>query len=144
MTFHFHKGHCLIHTTHRHMNILKKSGKIDPKEIMSATSIREFDNACTRKMFDYASVDQYYDDASSFRFIKDVQVPLLCLNALDDPIANPACIPYKEIEANPNVVLATTEEGGHLGWFENTNNPTRWMIKPLSEFIIAMFQVFFQ
>jgi predicted alpha/beta-fold hydrolase len=92
-------------------------------------------------MFDYASVNQYYEDASSYRFIKDVQVPRLCLNALDDPIANPSCISYNEIKANLNIVLATTEHGGHLGWFENTNNPTRWMVKPLAEFIVAMFQV---
>lgn len=123
------------------MDILTQSGKISPREIMSSSSIREFDDACTRKMFDYSSVDEYYEDASSFRFIKDVKIPLLCLNALDDPIANASCIPYQLIERNPNIVLATTDKGGHLGWFQHTTHPTRWMVKPLSEFIVAMFQV---
>jgi predicted alpha/beta-fold hydrolase len=66
---------------------------------------------------------------------------LLCLNALDDPIAAPECIPYDEIKTNPNVVLATTDYGGHIGWFEHNKKPIRWMVKPLTEFIIAMFQV---
>lgn len=120
---------------------MAQGGKVNPEEVMAAQTIQDFDEACTRKMFDYASVSQYYHDASSYRFIEHVKVPLLCMNALDDPIAAARCIPYKEIEANPNVVLATTDTGGHLGWFEHTRNPTRWVVKPLTEFIVSIFQV---
>ncbi|GAN07853.1 AB-hydrolase YheT [Mucor ambiguus] len=125
----------------KHLDTLAKGGKINPEEVMAAKTIREFDDACTRKMFDYTTVNNYYRDASSCRFIEHVKVPLLCLNALDDPIAAAECIPYDEIKTNPNVVLATTDYGGHLGWFEHIKYPTRWMVKPLAEFIVAMFQV---
>ncbi|KAG2192102.1 hypothetical protein INT46_006989 [Mucor plumbeus] len=124
----------------KHLDTLAKGGKIIPEEVMAAKTIREFDDACTRKMFDYTTVNNYYRDASSCRFIEHVKVPLLCLNALDDPIAAAECIPYDEIKTNPNVVLATTDYGGHLGWFEHNKYPTRWMVKPLTEFIVAMFQ----
>lgn len=127
----------------RHLDILAKGGKIDPDQVMAARTIREFDDACTRKMFNYTTVNNYYRDASSCRFIEHVKVPLLCMNALDDPIAAAECIPYDEIKINPNVVLATTDTGGHIGWFEHNRNPTRWMVKPLTEFIVAMFQVKF-
>ncbi|KAI9486060.1 MAG: Alpha/Beta hydrolase protein [Benjaminiella poitrasii] len=130
----------LKRTFARHMDVLVKGGKINPDEVMAAQTIREFDEACTRKMFDYSTVNQYYQDASSRRLIEDVKIPLLCLNALDDPVATAECIPYDKIEANPNIVLATTDYGGHLGWFENIRYPTRWVVKPLTEFIVAMFQ----
>ncbi|KAF7721357.1 hypothetical protein EC973_004838 [Apophysomyces ossiformis] len=124
----------------RHIDTLKEGGKIDVDEIFAASTLREFDDACTRKLRDYDSVDAYYRDASSFRYIKSVRVPLLCMNALDDPIAPAECIPYDEIKSNPYVVLATTDYGGHLGWFEYIQNPTRWVSKPLAEFIVAMFE----
>ncbi|KAI7905100.1 Alpha/Beta hydrolase protein [Cokeromyces recurvatus] len=132
----------LKNTFARHMDIVVKGGKINPDEVMAAQTIQEFDEACTRKMFDYTTVNNYYRDASSCRFIEFVKIPLLCLNALDDPIAAADCIPYDEIKTNPNVVLATTDYGGHLGWFENVKYPTRWMVKPLTEFIVAMFQAY--
>ncbi|RCI01911.1 hypothetical protein CU098_010711 [Rhizopus stolonifer] len=125
-----------------HKDVMEKGGLIDSDKIMTAQTIREFDDACTRRMFGFTTVDNYYRDASSCRFIEHVKVPLLCLNALDDPIAAASCIPYEEIKINPHVVLATTAYGGHLGWFEHNKSPTRWMVKPLSEFIIAMFQAY--
>ncbi|KAI9256846.1 Alpha/Beta hydrolase protein [Helicostylum pulchrum] len=126
----------------KHLDTLAKGGKINPDEIMSSKTMRQFDDACTRKMFDFTTVNNYYRDASSCRFIEHVKVPLLCLNALDDPIAHGICIPYDEIKTNRNIVLATTKYGGHIGWFEHNAYPTRWMAKPLTEFIVAMFQAF--
>ncbi|KAI8376086.1 Alpha/Beta hydrolase protein [Radiomyces spectabilis] len=111
-------------------------------QVMAAQSIREFDDACTRKVFGYTTVNNYYREASSSQFIEHVKVPLLCLNAMDDPIATPECIPWDEIKINPYVVLATTEHGGHLGWFEHFYHPSRWVDKPLAEFIVAMFEAY--
>lgn len=107
---------------------------------MASQTIRQFDDACTRRIFGYTTVNNYYRDASSCRFIEHVRVPLLCFNALDDPIAVEESIPYDEIKINPYVVLATTDKGGHLGWFEHSWQPTRWIVKPLAEFIVAMFE----
>ncbi|KAG0171069.1 hypothetical protein DFQ28_010557 [Apophysomyces sp. BC1034] len=124
----------------RHLDTLKESGKIDVDQILAAGTLREFDDACTRKLRDYDSVDAYYRDASSHRYIASVRVPLLCMNALDDPIAPAECIPRDEIKKNPYVILATTDYGGHLGWFEHIQYPTRWVSKPLAEFIVALFE----
>ncbi|SAM03354.1 hypothetical protein [Absidia glauca] len=123
-----------------HEDMLIKSDKVRKEEVMAATTLRQFDEAATRRIFDYASVHDYYFDASSSRKIEHIKVPLLCLNALDDPIAHHECLPVKEVEANPNVVLATTPYGGHIGWFEHFQRPSRWMNKPLVEFITAIFQ----
>lgn len=64
----------------------------------------------------YDSVDEYYKDASSAQRVKDVRVPLLVINAVDDPIAPADAIPRTELANNPNCITAITPGGGHLGW----------------------------
>ncbi|KAI9314943.1 Alpha/Beta hydrolase protein [Dichotomocladium elegans] len=124
----------------KHIDMLAKHPDVDVDEVMASTTIREFDEACTRKVFGYTTVNNYYRDASSSRWIEHVKIPLLCFNALDDPIALAEGIPYDEIKVNPNVVLATTDYGGHIGWFEHCWQPSRWIVKPLAEFIVAMLE----
>lgn len=46
----------------------------------------------------WPSVDAYYAGSSSSLSIPKVAVPLLCLSALDDPIAPKEAIPYKAIQ----------------------------------------------
>ena len=60
-------------------------------------------------------MDAYYAGSSSADSIPHVAVPLLCLQAADDPIAPEAAIPYAAIEENSNCILAVTPRGGHLG-----------------------------
>lgn len=88
----------------------------DPKRARAAKTIRDFDDAITRVSFGWPSVDHYYAGSSSARRIGGVRAPLLCLQALDDPIAPAEAIPRLEMKRNADVVLVTTRTGGHLGW----------------------------
>ena len=56
-------------------------------------------------------MDAYYAGSSSALSIPAVRVPLLCLSALDDPIAPAEAIPYAALAANPLCTLATTPCG---------------------------------
>ncbi|KAJ1921333.1 hypothetical protein H4219_000649 [Mycoemilia scoparia] len=107
------------------------------EEIKNAKKISEYDDALTAKVFGFESCWDYYRDASSGQYISKVRVPLLCVNALDDPISPKDCIPYHDIENNPYVVLATTDYGGHLGWF-TSGSPTPWYPQPFAEFFAAL------
>ncbi len=71
----------------------------------------------------WPGVDAYYAGSSSAKRIPDVSVPLLCVQALDDPIAPAEAIPYAALEANPRCVLAATPCGGHLGWASGPGAP---------------------
>ncbi|CAO3637922.1 unnamed protein product [Cunninghamella blakesleeana] len=130
----------LIRLYDRHP-IMKKHTGVIPELVYTSKTIREFDSNCTSKVFGYSTVNNYYRDASSARFIEHVRIPLLCVNALDDPISPLSSIPYDEIKINPYVVLATTDYGGHLGWFTNAFSPTRWVDQPLAEFVYAMTKI---
>ena len=71
-------------------------------------------------------------DASADQRVKDIGVPLLVLNAADDPIAQynnkPGVFDAETLAANPNLVVAVTATGGHLGWCDAADpcGPPGW------------------
>lgn len=98
-------------------------GDYDILKAASAKTVRDFDDGLTRVSFGYKSVDDYYSDASSSHSIKDVKIPLLCIQADDDPIAPSRGIPRAEILENPYCFLVVTPSGGHLGWVAGAEAP---------------------
>jgi len=94
----------------------QQESPVDLEKALRCKSIREFDVAVTVPTFGWKSVDDYYAGSSSCLSIPSVRVPLLCVQAENDPIAPEAAIPYDEIKRNPRCVLVTTQRGGHLGW----------------------------
>lgn len=95
---------------------------LDIVAVKNSKSVREFDHQLTRVTFKYPTVDHYYSDASSIKNLPNVKIPLLCVNASDDPIS--IVVPDRElVEANPNVILCVTKSGGHLGFFESGFDP---------------------
>ncbi|KAK0487802.1 AB-hydrolase YheT [Armillaria novae-zelandiae] len=79
-------------------------------------------NSNVPQAYDFATVT---DDATWASSLADVRVPLLTLNAKDDPVAYST--PHGV--ANENVCMVITPGGGHLGWFESWN--TRWVTRPV-------------
>ncbi|XAR56312.1 Alcohol O-acetyltransferase [Bertholletia excelsa] len=102
--------------------------------IAMARSVREFDNFATRVLGKYETVDTYYRRCSSSNFVGNVMVPLLCVSALDDPVCTREAIPWDECRANKNIVLATTQHGGHLAHFEGLNAKSLWWVRAVHEF----------
>ncbi|KAL0326721.1 UNVERIFIED_CONTAM: Embryogenesis-associated protein [Sesamum angustifolium] len=89
----------------------------------NAKSVREFDDGLTRVSFGFKSVDDYYSNSSSSDSIKNVSIPLLCIQAENDPIAPSRGIPREDIKKNPNCMLIVTPKGGHLGWVAGGEAP---------------------
>ena len=53
--------------------------------IKQSRTVREFDSKLTAPMFGFKSAEDYYINYSPIKVIDRVRVPLLCLNAVDDP-----------------------------------------------------------
>ncbi|KAI9098251.1 Alpha/Beta hydrolase protein [Phlyctochytrium arcticum] len=121
----------------RHMHQFTNSEWLDLKGVFSAKYIYEFDDALTRRNFNFRTVHEYYRKGSSAQFVPDIRRPMLLFSAMDDPIATKASIPFFEVKENPYVLLATTAHGGHIGWFTGLI-PKRMHAKPVGEFIRAI------
>lgn len=113
---------------------------------IQAETIRDFDDAITRVSFNWPDVDAYYAGSSSSLSIPDVRVPLLIIQAEDDPIAPKDAIPFDAIQANPNCLLALTPTGGHLGWCGGRGGTTGapWTDAAVSEYFTAAQQLLAQ
>lgn len=98
-------------------------------------TLYEFDSLVTRVLGGFKSTEAYYRYASSNQYASSIAVPLLSIGAEDDPIIDPATVPYSLAEKNPYLVFATTKHGGHLGFFEGLFRPRRWVGKPIVEFL---------
>lgn len=111
-----------------------------PDLVPAAKTIRQFDEAITIHSFGWPSVDDYYAGSSSAKRLGAVAVPLLCIQAADDPIAPAEAIPYAEARANPNVMLTVTPAGGHLGWAAGPGAPFGhpWTDGAVTEWLAAV------
>jgi predicted alpha/beta-fold hydrolase len=90
--------------------------RYDAAAAASCSTVREFDEAVTRRSFGFPTVDAYYQASGSAQRLPSVAVPLLCVQAKDDPIAVDHAVPRSAVAANPHVALVVTPSGGHLGW----------------------------
>ena len=118
--------------------------KLDIEKISSVKYVDDYDEAATCSVFGFRTVGEYYRMGSSAQYVPDVHIPGLFFSALDDPIASSKAIPVREVLANPNLILATTKKGGHIGWFEGVFKPRRWFLKPVVEFVTAVLEVLFE
>ena len=79
-------------------------------------TIREFDDHYTSVAHGFADADDYYYRASSIRVIDKIVVPTLIIHAEDDPFIPYEPLRHPAIAANPNILLHTTERGGHVAF----------------------------
>ena len=82
-------------------------------------------------------MEDFYKWGSCTSDLLGVRVPLLCINADDDPIVNE--IPDDEVRRNDGgwAALVVTKGGGHLGWFEK-DGKRRWIMKPTVQWLAAI------
>lgn len=92
----------------------------DINELDIINTIREFDQAYHIELGEFKSISQYYDNASSIRFAKKINIPTLIIHSKDDPI-----IPVNEvidiINKNKNIIGLIPKYGGHAGFIGNKN-----------------------
>ncbi|KAJ2780222.1 hypothetical protein H4R18_003574 [Coemansia javaensis] len=117
--------------------ILSAPVGFNAKKIAHSSSIMEFTEEMTRKAFGYESAKHLLDDSSCHQHMRNIRIPMLFLNSLDDPICTPPLIPYEEFASNPFLILALTEDGGHIGYMGGIW-PRSWIEHPVSQFFQAI------
>ncbi|XP_077443865.1 phospholipase ABHD3-like [Stigmatopora argus] len=114
--FNRHLTRGLCEAVVRHGRILKKVVDID--HVLKARTIREFDERFTAPLFRYESCTEYYRHASPDKKLPSTDVPVLCLNAADDPFSPQHAFPTSIAKDLSNVALLVTSHGGHIAFLE--------------------------
>jgi len=98
-------------------------------------TLREFDNLYTAPIHGFRDAEEYWEKSSSRRYLEGIRVPVLLLNARDDPFLTLESLPYAEAEKNPRLFLEAPKSGGHVGFIDLASNFRRWHESRSLEFL---------
>ena len=101
----------------------RHTAAFDWHRTMAAKTFAEFDDAVTAPLHGFTGKDEYYDRCSSDRFLEDISISTLVINALDDPFMTPGAIP-KSARLPSCLQIEVAAFGGHIG-FINGGYPWR-------------------
>lgn len=90
----------------------------DLDRLARVRSLREFDDAFTAPVHGFRDAEDYYRRSSSARFLPEIRVPTLLLQARDDPFLPEEGLPEARMRRNPWLLPVLVERGGHVGFVE--------------------------
>jgi len=97
-------------------------------------TVWEFDHLFTGPSFGFTGAGHYYSTQSSIAYLDRIRVPTLVVQAQDDPMIPFAVYSHPAFQTNPNLTLAVTPHGGHLG-FLHRGSPRIWVDPVVREWI---------
>jgi len=91
------------------------------------TRLYDFDELYTAPASGFSSADDYYEFASTKKWIEHIRVPTTVLASQDDPLVSSK--PLADIDWPRDVELHLTDHGGHLGFVgkKGIDADRRWM-----------------
>lgn len=117
----------------RHPELL---ARVDLARAAAARTFHDFDDAFTAPVHGFTSAEDYYARASSFPVLGRIEIPLLLINAHDDPFQpSPVLTKMKSVVGGSTRVI-DPPRGGHAGFLEGA---TPWTLASWAERTAAGF-----
>jgi hypothetical protein len=90
-------------------------GLFDKQAMLAAKDLYDFDNVFTAPLHGFTGTEDYWTKASAKPLMRDIRLPALALNALNDPFV-PACSLPDKADVSASVTLWQPAQGGHVGF----------------------------
>ncbi len=108
----------LIHLRAKYRKKIKEFPDLATSKIYrTIKSLKTFDDVYTAPAHGFIDALDYYEKASSYRFLSSINIPTLILNAKNDSFLHGHCYPIKQAKENPNLFLEMPDHGGHVGFY---------------------------
>jgi hypothetical protein len=101
-------------------------GQVDLNGLAAMRTFAEFDDRFTAPIHGFAGAEDYWSRSSCRPFLAAIRVPVLIVNARNDPFLAATCFPATEAEQSPFVHLETPRSGGHIGFVTFGNGGEYW------------------
>jgi len=117
-------------------------GLLDLEMVLKARTLREYDQVATAPLHGFPGAAAYYREASSARFLEDIRVPTLLLQAEDDPFLPAYALPREKVSRNPCLLPAFTPAGGHVGFVTGSSpwRPRFWAESEAARYLATILQ----
>ena len=92
-------------------------GLFDAQALSAAKDLYEFDNIFTAPLHGFHNTDDYWRQASAKPMMREIRLPALALNALNDPFVPAHSLPQSR-DVSGSVTLWHTKQGGHVGYVQ--------------------------
>lgn len=106
----------------------------DIGDIGKARTLAAFDEGYTAPAHGFADAADYWRRGSCGAALANVKLPLLCINALNDPIIPPSSLPKLPKTAMSNIRHCRPKTGGHAAF---AGTPENWLPQQLAAFFAA-------
>lgn len=108
-------------------------------QVLATKNLADF-QAEYYEMAGYPSLDAYNQATNPMYVFENVKIPLMVLNAEDDPICHIKNLaPYKDfIRSMPNILLVTTKKGSHCGFYQGLRQTESWASRLMSDYFLAL------
>ena len=118
----------------------KKEYGIDLEKRLEETepSYGGYHELITVPMGGYKDVVDYLYNAAPYHRLPTIKRPTLFLNAKNDAFMGEGVLDYDVFKNNENIVLATNETAGHIGYRETIFNMGQWFPAPCLDFLDAL------
>lgn len=83
--------------------------------VLAARDLHDFDNVFTAPLHGFQHTTDYWQQASAKPLLRNIRIPALLLNALNDPFVPASSLPGAH-DVSPHVTLWQPQHGGHVGF----------------------------
>lgn len=106
-------------------------------DLRGVDSIWQFDETVTAPAFGFRNAADYYERCSAARYVENIQVPTLLIEARDDPFIPFEAFDLPALQGNPWARLLDTPHGGHVAFLAE-GRPRFWAQEQAMQFFQAV------